>query len=342
MSDETIICRRCGARNPAGDQFCGSCGAFLEWEGTTAPEEPVTGPEAGPIERDPQPPIAVPVIDRPPPDPAPPIAPVTAGFAVCPTCGSGNPPGRTFCHNCGNLLAREPSTGTSRPSPTHGEEPRRGLPGWLPLMLGAGLVVGVVVVLVTVVFKPSTPPSTAAASATLTPTLEVPPSVTAPPGSGGSSGLLPSGVAPSAPPGGAVQLTLSGATASASAPDAPAGLAIDGSLDTCWTIPPDGPEQWIDVTFAVSRLDYLVVYSGCQSSHESFVATSRPQNVTVSVNGAGPAGYVLADSELPQRIDVTDTPGATEVRVQILSKFIGATDAATSISEIRAFGVPGG
>ena len=96
------------------------------------------------------------------------------------------------------------------------------------------------------------------------------------------------------------------------------------------------------MTFAASRLDYLVIYSGCQASHETFVATSRPQNVTVSVNGEGLAGYILADSELPQRIDVTDTPAATVVRLQILSKFIGVENAATSISEIRAFGAPGG
>ncbi|NEE39576.1 hypothetical protein G3M53_81065, partial [Streptomyces sp. SID7982] len=28
-----IICRRCGGRNRDSDDFCGSCGAFLEWSG---------------------------------------------------------------------------------------------------------------------------------------------------------------------------------------------------------------------------------------------------------------------------------------------------------------------
>ena len=34
MTDDTrTICKRCGFSNIPGDQFCGSCGAFLEWEG---------------------------------------------------------------------------------------------------------------------------------------------------------------------------------------------------------------------------------------------------------------------------------------------------------------------
>jgi hypothetical protein len=36
-----IVCKRCGNHNPAGDDFCGSCGAFLEWEGERIVEEAV-------------------------------------------------------------------------------------------------------------------------------------------------------------------------------------------------------------------------------------------------------------------------------------------------------------
>ncbi len=32
-----IICKKCGHRNSAGDDFCGSCGAFLEWSGARVP-----------------------------------------------------------------------------------------------------------------------------------------------------------------------------------------------------------------------------------------------------------------------------------------------------------------
>jgi hypothetical protein len=44
-----LVCRRCGYTNVPGDTFCGSCGAFLEWEGEQAPGSggTGTGPGAG-------------------------------------------------------------------------------------------------------------------------------------------------------------------------------------------------------------------------------------------------------------------------------------------------------
>ncbi len=41
-----IVCKRCGNHNPAGDDFCGSCGAFLEWEGERIAEEVIEAPVA--------------------------------------------------------------------------------------------------------------------------------------------------------------------------------------------------------------------------------------------------------------------------------------------------------
>jgi hypothetical protein len=43
-----IVCKRCGNHNPAGDDFCGSCGAFLEWEGERIVEEVAEQPAALP------------------------------------------------------------------------------------------------------------------------------------------------------------------------------------------------------------------------------------------------------------------------------------------------------
>ncbi len=41
----TILCKRCGFANAPGDQFCGSCGAFLEWEGQPSSDAPdASGP----------------------------------------------------------------------------------------------------------------------------------------------------------------------------------------------------------------------------------------------------------------------------------------------------------
>ena len=105
----------------------------------------------------------------------------------------------------------------------------------------------------------------------------------------------------------------------------------------------------VEITLAASRLDYLVIYNGFQLSHESFVATKRPQNIVVTVNGGAPVGFMLADSETPQKLDVTDTPGATTVRIQIATTYQhprtpirGSPIDASAISEIRVSGIPGG
>jgi ribosomal protein L40E len=381
---DTIICRRCGVANTAGDQFCGSCGAFLEWQSDESATEAPDAPDAPPISEPgagagataapadgvspPSPPAAAepaPLASLQPPAATAPRAPEAvaaaaqpqpqAGFTVCPHCGSGNPPGRTFCHKCGKLLARtEPAAGAAGSSRAGREKAAggrsRGLPGWLPLIIGAGLLVGIVIVLVTVVFKPALPPPVVAPSATLTPTLVVPPSVSLPPP---ASGTAASGAAPPSGAGQSIQLTLSGATASsvsADTPDVAAGNVIDGRLDTRWEeAVGSAPGEWVEVTFAASRLDYLVVYNGFQLSHDSFIATRRPENVVVTVNGGSPVGFTLADSETPQKLDIADATGATVVRIQIASTYPASASAypgspidAATISEIRAFGAPGG
>ena len=40
-----IVCKQCGHHNEAGDTFCGSCGAFLEWMGERIVDEPAPEPE---------------------------------------------------------------------------------------------------------------------------------------------------------------------------------------------------------------------------------------------------------------------------------------------------------
>jgi hypothetical protein len=39
-----IICRECGHHNPAGEQFCESCGSFLEWTGAAQADTPIVAP----------------------------------------------------------------------------------------------------------------------------------------------------------------------------------------------------------------------------------------------------------------------------------------------------------
>ncbi|MEW6225786.1 MAG: hypothetical protein AB1627_14275 [Chloroflexota bacterium] len=132
-----VICRRCGFGNVAGDQFCGSCGAFLEWEGEPAEGAPAPGTPAsgavpgastpgaaGPgavtsgagdaptVAWTPATPTPTPAPDRPATTPTPAAdwsaAPAPApdpGLLRCPACGIANPTTRTFCQSCGATLA---------------------------------------------------------------------------------------------------------------------------------------------------------------------------------------------------------------------------------------------
>lgn len=129
-SDSQLICRRCGYRNVPGDTFCGSCGAFLEWEGQPAgadapppaqagdPDVPAVGGggEAGPSS--PGGLAAPPVTGAPPAawSPGPAVASSAApaqptaqapdlGLLRCSACGIANPATRTFCQSCGAKLA---------------------------------------------------------------------------------------------------------------------------------------------------------------------------------------------------------------------------------------------
>lgn len=130
-----VICRRCGYANLPGDQFCGSCGAFLEWEGeaTGAPAAPPPPDEglaglvapAGGVLPPPAPAqgwVTAPGVQAPPPQVPPPVAPppvrvpppapAEAGLLRCPACGIANGAARTFCQSCGARLAEAPRVGT--------------------------------------------------------------------------------------------------------------------------------------------------------------------------------------------------------------------------------------
>jgi len=133
-----MICAKCGTQNAAGDAFCGSCGAFLEFAaeeagspGTAAaePQPGVPTPVQGalPTAAAPPPVGAAPAVAAPPPAPQAP-APVAAAVPAvapslapsgptCPACGRANPAGRTFCISCGERLpaAGRVTTAGARP-----------------------------------------------------------------------------------------------------------------------------------------------------------------------------------------------------------------------------------
>ena len=121
-----MICRRCGFGNQGGDQFCGSCGAFLEWEGeATETAPPVvrapgsTAGEAGeavvPATRPADewapdaatavvPPVTRGPVDAPTSRVSAPVPVTSDALLRCPGCGIANAATRTFCQSCGTRL----------------------------------------------------------------------------------------------------------------------------------------------------------------------------------------------------------------------------------------------
>jgi hypothetical protein len=137
-----MTCPNCGFQNAAGDQFCGSCGKFLEWSSEAGEAAEGTQPAAdGPAAPgEPPPPTAseeLPTTVTPsagasgragvdPPQPVPPptvVSSLDAGI-VCWNCGRQNPASRSFCQQCGeklNVGTGAPAAGGQAATPTSPE-----------------------------------------------------------------------------------------------------------------------------------------------------------------------------------------------------------------------------
>lgn len=142
-----MICGNCGFQNAAGDEFCGSCGQFLAWNG--APEDSTRAAAAQASgAAPPGPPTSATdmasnsnTVVVPPPGatgpPLPPTPPPAAGHAAinwpaglqrCDVCGTANELSRTFCLNCGAKLKRAgTTTGAALAVAAAQEERRRGI-----------------------------------------------------------------------------------------------------------------------------------------------------------------------------------------------------------------------
>ncbi len=375
-ADSRLICRRCGFHNVPGDQFCGSCGAFLEWEGE--PETDAVLVPASP--RDPDVPVVTAAPGPGPAAPAPPRAEAPApvedpGLIRCPACGIANAASRTFCQACGTKLAdaqrvAQPSaaqiaaavaasggppaatTAAVRTVRTQPEEPSsRGLGRWIVLVAFAGLLIGASVVGASFLLQGEGPASEATSG----------PSV---PGVATASGEAPSGApgssaasgAPSAPASGApakpVALVLSGATASSVVGDLarfqPAS-AIDGDPATAWQ-EGDTVEkgQWIEVAFEPARVTAVILSNGYNASKALYRGNRRLKDVRISVNGGAPVEVRLDDTPEPQRIKLPATDAATTLRITIVSTYAAAKTSVSgtpfddaALSEIVVLGVPG-
>ncbi len=122
-----ITCAKCGTENVAGDAFCGSCGAFLEFAAEEAADDAQAGvpsasseAAAGATPLAAPPPVAAELAPAAPPAPIP----AAPSGPTCSACGRVNPAGRRFCISCGDHLPAAATTGAqaagSAPTPSGG------------------------------------------------------------------------------------------------------------------------------------------------------------------------------------------------------------------------------
>ena len=407
MTDDTgVTCRRCGFANVAGDQFCGSCGAFLEWEGEAAAE---AAPAAGTSAADDGlaglarpagsgagvPPAAawtpapspvtpatppVPPVDASPTAtsvPAAPVTPAATGLLRCPACGIANAATRTFCQSCGTRLgeaarvsevsreqiavavAARPAPVPAAVKPVHGEPSRgssRGIGGWVIGVAVLGIVVGVGLVAAGVLLKGPGPASDATAA----------PSVPTSPGPGasaaaGSAGPGATGATATAGPatpapttkvaGGPLKLT--GAAASSVVGNLARFLpekAIDGDVKTSWQEGATNEKgQWIEVSFDPARVEAVVLNNGYGASTALYKGNLRLKAVQISVDGGKPVEVTLKDTPKAQTVKLGEHPGATRLRITIVSTYgsVKTSVAGTpfddaALSEVSVIGLAGG
>ncbi len=344
-----LICSKCGFSNVPGDQFCGSCGAFLEWEGVAAADSAAV-----------QPPSDVPLVhsrssmdtgtQAPPPVAAPPpaaAAPLradpTATLVRCPACGIANTPGRSFCQSCGAKLPAAVAKSASAdqiaaavaapyqsPTQARGAAPdpeassgRGGILKWLVIVGGLGVIVGIAVVVGGSLLK-----GAASSQASLNPSLAVVPPSGPASGSGApvaSDGASGAPQVSATPPVVSVPLTLTGATASSVVGDLEKfqpTAAIDGDPTTCWQEGNTREKgEWIEVTLAPAQVTALILTNGYNASRALYKGNLRLKDIEISINGGAPIEARLKDVGTPQRIPVTPVDNATSVRITIVSTY---------------------
>jgi hypothetical protein len=368
-ADANLVCRRCGYTNVPGDTFCGSCGAFLEWEGEHAADAPTTptpipAPPPGPG------PVAGP---GPSPAPTPPVTPTpVAGPAGgellrCPACGVANAASRTFCQACGTKLGEAGKVGavsqdqivaavnapnkpiTVTTTTIRKADPDEGGGGgvvkWIAIMAILGVIVGVAVVLGGNLLRGEGPQSGASPGASLG---VVSPS---PDGSGGDlESEAPSGEPTEAPQN--EPLALTGATASSVVGNREKfqpTRAIDGDPETAWQ---EGAEdeagQWIEVSFAPSTVGAVRLTNGYNASKALYRGNQRLREIEITVDDGVPFKAELEDTGDPQTVNIPNVEGATRVRITILSTYPAKKTAVqgtpfddAALGEIVVLGVPG-
>ena len=376
-ANSPLICRRCGFGNAPGDEFCGSCGAFLEWEGeqldsgvpTVAASSDVPPVPAGSD----GPPVAT-SFATPIEEPRP-VEQGAEGLIRCPACGIANAASRTFCQSCGTRLLdagrvapvspdqiaaavsapNRPATVTTttirppRPNPEPGSSGGSVLK-WIVIMVILGLLVGVGIVVAGNLLKGEGPGSGATAGSSTGAGPVSPGTSEAPTASAETPSDAPTPTPTEGPK--AEPLALLGASASSVVGDLPKfqpTMAIDGDPDTCWQ---EGSKkekgEWIEVVFAPSKVTALIITNGYNASNALYQGNRRLKNIEIKVGNAAPETVRLKDTGTPQKINVKNVSGAVAVRITILSTYpsvatsvVGTPFDDAALGEIVVMGIAG-
>ncbi len=347
-----IVCGQCGERNPSDAQFCGSCGAFLEWEGaqvdpapagsvpaasggsptvpspvpaSSTPGTPAADPPVGAAS---DPAVAEPAVVKPGEQQvrrrtraAPEDRPPAPGEVVCGSCGAGNDPQRRFCRRCGAALA----AGAAARRPSWWRRLWRRLAGRRVYRAGDRrrraapsrfpgwlLVVVIVLLLCVAALGPGRPALRWAVT-------EVQDRIST-----------------------AAPVTPSGVRASLSAPGHGPEQLVDGAKNRYWAAPSGkAVGAWVEVDLPQPvRLLDLIVTAGVSSDKKEFLKEGRPHEVEVAVTDR--SGHVtstaaqLLDQPDPQRFAVK-VSGAVRVRLTVRSTYGVPPGGLVAIAEVELF-----
>ncbi|MFG1804894.1 NADase-type glycan-binding domain-containing protein [Streptomyces sp. NPDC049040] len=347
-----VECTACGQRCERGEQFCGSCGAYLDWSEETAPAAPsaaapASAPTAPPAPTTPPTPASAPVAaatEQPAPEepvaapvqplaagPVPPPRPTVVrppdepppapGDLVCGQCGVGNVPTRRFCRRCGASLADAPAAPrpswwrrlTTRSPRQAPAAGERPAPSRWRRMRRPRLLVPVVIV------------ALGLAAFGLRGQI------------GGATDKVRDRVAKGS------QIHPVGVKASSSAPGHAAGLAVDGTTDRYWAPAAGGAAagQYLEATFEQPfRLLDVVIHPGASPVDEQFLKQARPHDVVVTTtdsHGTSTAHTLhLADSPGPQTFHLA-VSDVTRIRVTLQTAYATSGSRHVAVAELEFF-----
>jgi hypothetical protein len=342
-----VICAQCGEPALAATQFCGVCGAFLNWDGENAGET-APGRTAQPQNTQPQsaqpktaqpqtgqPDVVQPAEQRPPVRQRLPEAtgtrPPAPGDLICGNCGQGNTPTRKFCSRCGSSLAeavavalpwwrrvfpgRKPKQHKAGTRPGKdgvrrrrgGEETRRRVGRLVRRAIAVAVLLAGLVYAAYEPFRDTVNSQALALKDTV-------------------AGIFVTRYTPVRP---------TKVTATAEEPGHGANLVSDNASNTYWAAPVAGAEPALLLTFdRPVDLRKVIVRVGIG---DDFQSAHRPQKVHLVYSTGKTYDLTLADTPDAQDVTIENSAGATSVEMHVVALNRSLSGKDVAISEIEFF-----